>query len=422
MNTGSGRPAKYPPISTAAIAASRLGQVVEASDKFSLDELSATVSRQKWIDDLRHALAAASLTIYRTIQDGQQFIVDLHSGHRMFPLPGPNLLQFGQQMARLHTQLIPAGVPTSRENSALSQGVVSTFRYANTQYAIVYEFLGDNAEEHLVWICNLVSHEISQAIEKLTLIGRVETARFKERMAEQAEALFFYREVALGIFHQLGNHAAVLRAVLSTIRIVVERFGPATNSELPVLVQKAEGTIHGIAELIAEVQKRAMTLKPIPAMVSLIRDVLRPALDYAKNRIESTDIRLAYSLTNREYIVLLDRKLAIESVINVLVNGIWAIKQNRHGGRKEIFIAVREDQAAAKVRIEITDSGIGMERDIFEKVALCSPFTSFREGGTGLGLYFARNLFTSFGGTLSLVRSQPGKGTTVELTLPIHRT
>lgn len=69
------------------------------------------------------------------------------------------------------------------------------------------------------------------------------------------------------------------------------------------------------------------------------------------------------------------------------------------------------------MKIEIRDSGVGIDPSIFPN--LFRPFFSTRSDGTGLGLFFSRLLVEQFGGTLNIVRSQPGKGTTVALVLPL---
>lgn len=83
-----------------------------------------------------------------------------------------------------------------------------------------------------------------------------------------------------------------------------------------------------------------------------------------------------------------------------------------------------EDDAKYCV-IEVIDTGIGIEPErqkaIFDVFVQESDSTAKRFGGTGLGLAISRRLATLMGGTLN-VRSMPGWGTTMILSLPLVET
>jgi signal transduction histidine kinase len=70
------------------------------------------------------------------------------------------------------------------------------------------------------------------------------------------------------------------------------------------------------------------------------------------------------------------------------------------------------------VRIEIGDTGVGIEPALMARVL--EPFyTTKPEGrGTGLGLGICRRIVQEHHGTFAL-ESVPGEGTTVVMTLPV---
>ncbi len=84
--------------------------------------------------------------------------------------------------------------------------------------------------------------------------------------------------------------------------------------------------------------------------------------------------------------------------------------------------AVRRADARHDVRIEVIDTGIGIESNDIER--LFQPFTqgdasiTRRFGGTGLGLSIARELVVCMGGDIGAA-SEPGKGSTFWFTLPL---
>jgi signal transduction histidine kinase len=75
---------------------------------------------------------------------------------------------------------------------------------------------------------------------------------------------------------------------------------------------------------------------------------------------------------------------------------------------------------ADRVKIQISDSGVGMSASDLERVF--RPFeqigTSRPSEGAGLGLTLTRALVGEHGGTLDIA-SEPGAGTTVTLSFPL---
>jgi PAS domain S-box-containing protein len=106
---------------------------------------------------------------------------------------------------------------------------------------------------------------------------------------------------------------------------------------------------------------------------------------------------------------------------NLIVN---AVKFTEKG---HVFVDVTGrpvDEKNALVRIEVSDTGIGIESDkldqIFDKFTQADTSTTRRYGGTGLGLAICRQIAETMGGSLR-VDSQPEQGSTFTLTftLPI---
>ena len=69
------------------------------------------------------------------------------------------------------------------------------------------------------------------------------------------------------------------------------------------------------------------------------------------------------------------------------------------------------------VAIEFKDSGDGMTREVQERV-LSSLLSTTKQKGTGLGLAIVRRVVEAHRGRLK-IRSAPGRGTTVAITLPV---
>ena len=92
-----------------------------------------------------------------------------------------------------------------------------------------------------------------------------------------------------------------------------------------------------------------------------------------------------------------------------------------HKGHVDIKVTGRVIDRQSFIRIEVIDTGIGIEREkfdlIFDKFTQAEGSTTRRFGGTGLGLAISRKLAEAMNGSLT-VASELGVGSTFTLELP----
>jgi PAS domain S-box-containing protein len=109
-----------------------------------------------------------------------------------------------------------------------------------------------------------------------------------------------------------------------------------------------------------------------------------------------------------------DRDRIEQVLVNLIDN---AVKYSPEGGE----VVVSTVPAAASVRVEVADQGMGIppaeQEAVFEKFYRGDPQHLAVPGGTGLGLYICRELVHRMGGTIG-VRSRPGEGSTFWFDLP----
>ena len=90
-------------------------------------------------------------------------------------------------------------------------------------------------------------------------------------------------------------------------------------------------------------------------------------------------------------------------------------------GSARVDISVDRDDDQAVIRVE--DQGIGIaaedQRRIFARFTRGTDRRVLAKPGTGLGLYVSRGLAEQMDGSLTLERSEPGKGSTFTLRLPL---
>jgi len=107
-------------------------------------------------------------------------------------------------------------------------------------------------------------------------------------------------------------------------------------------------------------------------------------------------------------------------VLELALHILDIVENSVRAGATRIRIAIREITAEDLFLMRITDNGKGMTPEECERAL--DPFFTTKQsrGGTGLGLSISYNIVRNHGGDLAIA-SQPGRGTTVTVSLPIAK-
>ncbi len=166
------------------------------------------------------------------------------------------------------------------------------------------------------------------------------------------------------------------------------------------------GIINDILDL-SKIEADKMELERIKTPLEpLMRDVLSLVRVRAEAKNIQLNLEMNYPLPQ---CVVSDPVRIRQVLINLIGN---AIKFTQEGS---VTLSAVYNQDAKRVRIDITDSGIGMTEEQVDR--LFSPFsqadssTTRKFGGTGLGLTISRRLAKMLGGDIT-VTSVPDKGST----------
>ncbi|HEY9755781.1 MAG TPA: ATP-binding protein [Oculatellaceae cyanobacterium] len=146
-----------------------------------------------------------------------------------------------------------------------------------------------------------------------------------------------------------------------------------------------------------------------------INDVLVRAVDTVKPLAERGKVRVEFALSDSTLRVRADERRVLQVSINLLSN---AVKFSP----KDSTITVSVTRADKFCKVAVTDQGRGIPKEALDKI-----FDRFRQveqsdasikGGSGLGLAICKAIVNEHGGELT-VRSEVGKGSTFEFTVPL---
>jgi len=145
----------------------------------------------------------------------------------------------------------------------------------------------------------------------------------------------------------------------------------------------------------------------------IIRDCVEPTVFIFEALASQKGLKLNYKIDTNVPKKILSDSLRLRQILTNLLSN--SVKFTRHGS-VSIYVSLKsEDESQIKIFFEITDTGIGIEKNkiasIFEVFNQVDNSHTREFGGTGLGLTISKNLVTMMGGEI-WCESEIDKGTT----------
>src|SRR5688572_790553 len=211
-------------------------------------------------------------------------------------------------------------------------------------------------------------------------------------------------QLAASLAHEINNPLA---AALGSVQLLCmdENLDVNTLNRLQIIdssLQRAGQKLRSLL-LIAQNSRHAITV----SLAQLLEDLLT----MVNFQVVINKISLRSNLPASSDWIGRPSELA-RALLYLLNNAIEAV-----GGRPEAFVDVRLQTSGDTHRIHIADNGPGIPPELQEQV-FRPFFTTKPAPHNGVGLYLAREIIRSFGGSIHVVIPSSGKGTEIIVTLP----
>lgn len=257
-----------------------------------------------------------------------------------------------------------------------------------TQYENSQDFFDISINENTKQSFSLRTKKVENVKNRFCIIS-LESV---QKIIEQKEKLAWNNLMKV-ISHELLNTLTPVNSLIQNLEYIsnqeiIEKEDQQDMKEsLMIINNKSKQLLN----FVDDYRQVAELPKPVFKTISLTQ-IVESALNFLKPEFEKNNIKIVNSLENQ--MVFADQKMIERCLINLYLNAIFAVSNTN-----ERIIKTEIKTLNKRIILSVEDSGIGIQKEIQDKIFL--PFFTTRNGGSGIGLTLSKSIIEAHKGYLN---------------------
>lgn len=240
----------------------------------------------------------------------------------------------------------------------------------------------------------------------------------KDNQLIQASKMTTLGEMSAGIAHELNQPLNAIKMGNEFIDMMIEKKEKIPEKNLLQIVKEVSSQVDRAVDIIDRLRDFGRKADFTKEKININKPV-QGVLDIIGRQLRLQNIDIQFKMDEDIPPILAHRNRIEQVIFNLITNARDAINQKLEAGGESqgncilIETHAREDQ----VMVTVSDTGIGMDTLLKERI-FEAFFTTKKMGeGMGLGLSITNGIVEDYGGKID-IKSLEGQGTTFELSFP----
>jgi signal transduction histidine kinase/CheY-like chemotaxis protein len=303
---------------------------------------------------------------------------------------------------------------------SLTSAIDSAQRARHRQYQTRKHLQERNLVEQELRASQQALQQLNETLESRITTRTIDLARANDRLVKeiaereraqaalvQSQKMEAIGQLTNGIAHDFNN---LLTAIVGNVDLIRQRTSDERLKRLAGNAHEAANRASRLTgQLLAFSRTQRLDLKPVNVdeLIDGMQDLVRRSI--------GPSIAIQTELSSRSQHALADANQLELAILNLIINARDAMSE---GGTLSVLTSVRSNDCGEFVVIAVCDTGTGIAPHLLNKVF--EPFFTTKPvgKGTGLGLSQVYGIAEQSGGEAK-ISSELGKGTTVEIWLPV---
>ncbi len=221
--------------------------------------------------------------------------------------------------------------------------------------------------------------------------------------------LNYLNTLAAGLVHEIKNPLNAISINLQLLNEDVQDLDLEEDTKISSRIQLLQKEVRRLDNILSDFLRFAK--RPILHFEECdINGVIESVLDFIGPEAMQNSIRILKSFDTKLPKCKLDSNVIKQALLNIILNAQQAMPS---GGE----LIVRTYQNGDNVLIDITDTGVGIQKNKIDKIF--QVYYSTKKTGSGLGLPTVKRIIEENKGTID-IRSEDGKGSSFLIKLPVN--